>query len=198
MRRLRAAAGLVLLLGLTLVLAGRVPATPDRAPHLRAAAAPAGPVRATADRGPAPEAAPARAGTPDRDTGPGADAGGAAPEAASVAVGPVPGTPDRGSGPGAVAGSVRGPAVDPGGPARGAAAAAGPARGPSCDPGGPGPGRGAGVLPRGGAQEHAQLAAAVRQAPERACPYAAYRAGTPVRGPDLPAPKPVELSVMRV
>ncbi|MFB9589453.1 hypothetical protein [Streptomyces racemochromogenes] len=114
--------------------------------------------------------------------------------------GRAPVTPDRDPARAVAAGVDRAPA--PGtavAAAGGADQAAGPAgeRGPSCDPGGHGHGRGAGVLPRGGVQEHAQLAAG-RYAPEQARPRAASRARVPVRGPDQRAPKPVELSVMRV
>ncbi|MGE7385142.1 hypothetical protein ACQKM2_06535 [Streptomyces sp. NPDC004126] len=130
----RAAAGLVLLLGLALALAGPVRGPVDRGPDPAAVAAPAGAARPTADRGP--------------------------------------------------------------GPGLGVAASGGE-RGPSCDPGGHGQGQGAGVLPRSGGQEHAQLAAG-RYAPGQVRPHAPSRARVHVRGPDQRAPKPVELSVMRV
>ncbi|MFD0354073.1 hypothetical protein ACFVHW_10050 [Streptomyces sp. NPDC127110] len=53
------------------------------------------------------------------------------------------------------------------------------------------------MLPRAGGQEQAQLAAG-RYAPAQPRPHDASRARALVRGPDRSAPKPVELSVMRV
>ncbi|TDU77347.1 hypothetical protein EDD91_4093 [Streptomyces sp. KS 21] len=69
-------------------------------------------------------------------------------------------------------------------------------RGPSCDPGARDRGRAPGVAPRG-AGEHAHSPVG-RPAVEQV-----WGARTPpvrvlVRGPDQPAPGPVELSVMRV
>lgn len=186
--RLRAAAGLVLLLGLTLALAGRVPDTLDRDP----AFAPAEPRQVALDRatGPGAAAAPGR--------GAGADAGGRpAPAAALASAGAERLVPDRGPGPGVAVGLESRAAAATGGSVPGPGAAAGPGgeRGPSCDPGGHG--QGAGVLPWAGGQEHVQLAAG-RYAPAQVRPHDASRARVPVRGPDRPAPKPVELSVMRV
>ncbi|MFF4318688.1 hypothetical protein [Streptomyces sp. NPDC001568] len=78
------------------------------------------------------------------------------------------------------------------------AASAGPAgpRGPSCAPGSPDTGRTPAVPPRAG-QDHAPLPAA-RPAPEVGRPHGTMPVRGPVRGPDRPAPGPVELSVMRV
>ncbi|WP_234318310.1 hypothetical protein [Streptomyces sp. NRRL S-244] len=75
-----------------------------------------------------------------------------------------------------------------------AAAAAG--RGPSCDPGTRDHGQAPGVPPRG-AGEHAH-APVGRPAVEQAWADRAPPVRVLVRGPDQPAPGPVELSVMRV
>ncbi|MFF3019610.1 hypothetical protein [Streptomyces sp. NPDC057939] len=69
-------------------------------------------------------------------------------------------------------------------------------RGPSCAPGAPDTGRTPAVPPRAG-QDHAPLPAA-RPAPEEGRPHGTMPVRGPVRGPDRPAPGPVELSVMRV
>ncbi|MFG2618543.1 hypothetical protein ACGFXC_13080 [Streptomyces sp. NPDC048507] len=84
------------------------------------------------------------------------------------------------------------PAAGPAGPA----VAAVQERGPSCSPGAPGHGAVPAVTVRAG-DGHAQLppgaaAAAVRR------PYAPAHVRVHVRGPDRPAPGPVELSVLRV
>ncbi|MCX4692018.1 hypothetical protein [Streptomyces sp. NBC_01408] len=68
--------------------------------------------------------------------------------------------------------------------------------GPSCAPGGPDHGGLPAVPPRAGG-EHAQLPPA-RAAPEGVRPYGNLPVRVLVRGPDRPAPGPVELSVMRV
>ncbi|MCX5196452.1 hypothetical protein OOK31_21585 [Streptomyces sp. NBC_00249] len=69
-------------------------------------------------------------------------------------------------------------------------------RGPVCDPGGAGHGPAPLLPPRAG-QDHAQLPAARAGAGvER--PQGARPVRVLVRGPDRPAPGPVELSVMRV
>ncbi|MEU9082987.1 hypothetical protein [Streptomyces sp. NPDC048357] len=68
--------------------------------------------------------------------------------------------------------------------------------GPACAPGAPDHGG----LPAGPARaggEHAHVPPA-RPVPEGARPYAAMPVRVLVRGPDRPAPGPVELSVMRV
>lgn len=127
--------------------------------------------------------------------------------------GRVPGTPDRAPDPrpvSALAGAVRA-TVDRGpdlrvaaarGPARAIPGAApravapGGERGPSCDPGGHGHGEEP-VAPTRAVQDHGQLAAG-RPAPEGAWPDRGERVRVPVRGPGQRAPKPVELSVMRV
>ncbi|MFB7463887.1 hypothetical protein ACFCZ1_10370 [Streptomyces sp. NPDC056224] len=69
-------------------------------------------------------------------------------------------------------------------------------RGPSCAPGAPDHGGLPAVPPRTGS-DHAQLPPA-RLCPEAARPYAAAPVRILVRGPDGPAPGPVELSVMRI
>ncbi|MCX5377015.1 hypothetical protein [Streptomyces sp. NBC_00091] len=103
---------------------------------------------------------------------------------------------------------VAGPAVQ--GPAAVTPAAVSPAavssdqgsaghrvRGPACAPGSSGHGPGDPAVPPRAGQEHASVLAA-RPAPEQARPHLALRVRVPVRGPDRPAPGPVELSVLRV
>ncbi|MCY0944727.1 hypothetical protein [Streptomyces antarcticus] len=88
-------------------------------------------------------------------------------------------------------------AVAPASGAVQAAFAAAPGdRGPVCDPGAPGHGGAPAVPARAGA-DHAQAPAA-RPAPEEARPHGTAPVRVPVRGPDRPAPGPVELSVLRV
>ncbi|MFF3860300.1 hypothetical protein [Streptomyces sp. NPDC002209] len=69
-------------------------------------------------------------------------------------------------------------------------------RGPSCDPGTRDRGRAPGVPPRG-AGEHAH-APVGRPAVEQVWGSRTPPVRVLVRGPDQPAPGPVELSVMRV
>ncbi len=69
-------------------------------------------------------------------------------------------------------------------------------RGPSCDPGARDHGQAPGVPPRG-AGEHAH-APVGRTAVEQAWADRVAQVRVLVRGPDQPAPGPVELSVMRV
>ncbi|MEU9372200.1 hypothetical protein AB0D94_00150 [Streptomyces sp. NPDC048255] len=68
--------------------------------------------------------------------------------------------------------------------------------GPACAPGGPDHGGLPAMPPRAGA-EHAQLPPG-RAVPEGARPHGNQPVRVLVRGPDRPAPGPVELSVMRV
>ncbi|MFC9582665.1 hypothetical protein ACFVJ8_07480 [Streptomyces yangpuensis] len=80
-----------------------------------------------------------------------------------------------------------------------AAAAPGPAvrsGGPSCAPGAPDHG-GTPAVPARAGGDHAQVPPG-RPAPPAARPHAGLPVRVPVRGPDRPAPGPVELSVMRV
>ncbi|MFD7839364.1 hypothetical protein [Streptomyces sp. NPDC059761] len=81
-------------------------------------------------------------------------------------------------------------------PAYAVASVASAERGPSCDPGSRDHGRAPGVPPRG-AGEHAH-APVGRPAVEQAWADRAPPVRVLVRGPDQPAPGPVELSVMRV
>ncbi|MFE9464063.1 hypothetical protein ACFYNW_10400 [Streptomyces virginiae] len=67
--------------------------------------------------------------------------------------------------------------------------------GPSCAPASPDRGGAPAVPTRAG--DHAQVPPG-RPVPVAARPYAEPPARVPVRGPDRPAPGPVELSVMRV
>lgn len=69
--------------------------------------------------------------------------------------------------------------------------------GPSCAPAGD-HGRPPAVPPRAGDPGHAHVPAAGRLAADRACDSRAIPVRILVRGPDQPAPGPVELSVMRV
>ncbi|MER5869998.1 hypothetical protein [Streptomyces sp. NPDC002044] len=109
-----------------------------------------------------------------------------------VLAGP-PATAAPGSGPAPVS-----PAVLAGAAASGtvqAAFAAAPGdRGPVCDPGAAG--HGVPAVPARSGADHAQAPAA-RPAPEEARPHGTAPVRVPVRGPDRPAPGPVELSVLR-
>ncbi|MEU9025965.1 hypothetical protein AB0D46_00180 [Streptomyces sp. NPDC048383] len=106
---------------------------------------------------------------------------------------PVPAVPGAGAG---AAVRSAGASVDPRViPAAALADPAGP-RGPSCAPGSPDTGRTPALPPRAG-QDHAPLPAA-RPAPEEGRPHGTMPVRGPVRGPDRPAPGPVELSVMRI
>ncbi|WP_328926448.1 hypothetical protein OG429_18750 [Streptomyces sp. NBC_00190] len=92
--------------------------------------------------------------------------------------------------------AVPGPAAAAPDAARWHVAAVADGRGPSCAPGAPDHGGLPAVPPRTGS-DHAQVP------PARLCPEAARTHGTTpvrilVRGPDGPAPGPVELSVMRI
>ncbi|MFD8980857.1 hypothetical protein [Streptomyces sp. NPDC059564] len=69
-------------------------------------------------------------------------------------------------------------------------------RGPSCAPGAPDHG-GVPALPVRAGAEHAQLPPG-GAVPGAARPYCAAAVRVHVRGPDRPAPGPVELSVLRV
>ncbi|MDK9498722.1 hypothetical protein QEZ40_003923 [Streptomyces katrae] len=186
--RPRAAAVLATLLGMALVLALAL-AAPDRGPGPGAVSAP----------GQVPAAAPA--GRPEAGPGPLPVHGPARPALA----GHLRAAPERGPEQAAGAGPARGPvraaadrsAVAVGFGPSAPTGAEEPGRGPACGPGGQGRGEGAGVLPRAGGPEHAQLAAG-RYAPAQARPHDASRARVLVPGPDQRAPKPVELSVMRV
>ncbi|MFD8146232.1 hypothetical protein [Streptomyces sp. NPDC059708] len=123
------------------------------------------------------QAGPVRAAA-DRDPGPRAHAGPAARAHAAPAA-------RAQAGPGARAGLVEA-----------AFAEAVTARGPVCAPDSGGAGPAPAVPPRAG-QEHA-CAPVARTSPEGVRPPRAECVRVPVRGPDRPAPGPVELSVMRV
>ncbi|MFF5701512.1 hypothetical protein ACFY7H_03255 [Streptomyces sp. NPDC012794] len=88
------------------------------------------------------------------------------------------------------------PAGAAAGPARETAAERLPGRGPACGPDSPGHGPAPAVPPRPG-QDHAAVPPA-RPAPGGERPDRGECVRVPVRGPDRPAPSPVELSVMRV
>uniref|UniRef100_A0AAU2JT50 Uncharacterized protein n=1 Tax=Streptomyces sp. NBC_00049 TaxID=2903617 RepID=A0AAU2JT50_9ACTN len=81
-------------------------------------------------------------------------------------------------------------------PAAFAAHAGARAPGPSCDPAAPDRGAVPVAPPRGG-YDHAQVPVG-RPAPEGVRPHGTMPVRVLVRGPDRPAPGPVELSVMRV
>ncbi|MFE3553690.1 hypothetical protein ACFXKW_02285 [Streptomyces sp. NPDC059193] len=70
--------------------------------------------------------------------------------------------------------------------------------GPSCAPGTGDHGRPPAVPPRAGDPAHGQVPAAGRLSADRAWDCRAIPVRILVRGPDQPAPGPVELSVMRV
>ncbi|MFD6973172.1 hypothetical protein [Streptomyces sp. NPDC059949] len=76
------------------------------------------------------------------------------------------------------------------------AASSGGGGGPACGPGSPDHG-GLPAVPARAVSEHGQLPAG-RPVPEEARPHGAMPVRVLVRGPDRPAPGPVELSVMRV
>ncbi|MCC0097280.1 hypothetical protein K7B10_21315 [Streptomyces flavotricini] len=110
---------------------------------------------------------------------------------------PVPGAVSAsagGSGAASAAASATGPAAAADlAPVRAVASAD---RGPACDPGTRDHGQAPGVPPRG-AGEHAHAPVA-RPAVEQAWADRTAPVRVLVRGPDQPAPGPVELSVMRV
>ncbi|MFE2553259.1 hypothetical protein ACFXGI_32655 [Streptomyces sp. NPDC059355] len=113
--------------------------------------------------------------------------------AVSAAVLPVPGSVSAPV-PGAVSASAVAPAAAPAAAPVHAVAAGD--RGPSCDPGTRDHGQAPGVPPRGGG-EHAH-APVGRPAVEQAWADRVAPVRVLARGPDQPAPGPVELSVMRV
>ncbi|MEU9255828.1 hypothetical protein AB0D66_28790 [Streptomyces sp. NPDC048270] len=87
------------------------------------------------------------------------------------------------------------PAPPPAVPAHAVAYAGG---GPSCAPGPGDHGRPPAVPPRAADPSHAHVPAAGRLAADRAWDCRAIPVRILVRGPDQPAPGPLELSVMRV
>ncbi|APU41483.1 hypothetical protein [Streptomyces sp. TN58] len=127
--------------------------------------------------------APAAAGTVLPDAAPAGTTGRAPLRAEPDAPGAVPG---RSEAPRAVPGSPDAPRVGP--LARGG--------GPSCAPAAPDHG-GTPAVPARAGGDHAQVPPG-RPVPPVARPHAGLPVRAPVRGPDRPAPGPVELSVMRV
>lgn len=113
----------------------------------------------------------------------------AVPAAPTPHSGPLPGAASA-SAAGSAAASAAAPATAP------VHAVASADRGPSCDPGTRDHGQAPGVPPRG-AGEHAH-APVGRTAVEQAWADRVAQVRVLVRGPDQPAPGPVELSVMRV
>ncbi|WP_405702054.1 hypothetical protein [Streptomyces sp. NBC_00069] len=113
----------------------------------------------------------------------------AVPAAPTPHSGPLPGAASA-SASASAAGSAAAPATAP------VHAVASADRGPSCDPGTRDHGQAPGVPPRG-AGEHAH-APVGRTAVEQAWADRVAQVRVLVRGPDQPAPGPVELSVMRV
>ncbi|WP_405448135.1 hypothetical protein [Streptomyces erythrochromogenes] len=193
--------GCAVLAVLAVLLGGTTPAAagpflPDSAPAARAAA-------------------PARSGTPGAlptAAEPPATAVAAAPgavavvPAASAAAG-APGTAAPAPGPAPALSAEAGGAVGraplravPGPPevsdARLVAAAVAGGRGPFCAPAAPDQG-GTPAVPARAGGDHAQVLPG-RPAPPVARPHTGLPVRVPVRGPDRPAPGPLELSVMRL
>ncbi|WP_046777507.1 hypothetical protein [Streptomyces yangpuensis] len=128
-------------------------------------------------------------GAPGTETAPALDparAPGAAPGVRAGAGGTTGRAPLR---------AVQGPPEAPGAP-RAAVAVAVRGGGPSCAPAAPDHG-GTPAVPARAGGDHAQVPPG-RPVPPAARPYAGLPVPAPVRGPDRPAPGPVELSVMRV
>ncbi|MEV7542721.1 hypothetical protein [Streptomyces sp. NPDC089915] len=169
---------------------------------LALALAPAGPLRATADQNPGPRAQAGYAAQAQAASAAQAQPGHAAQAQAGHATEAQAASTAQAQ-PGHAAQAQAAPAAaaqaGPGaraGLVEAAFAEAVPARGPVCVPDSGGAGSAPAVPPRAG-QEHA-CAPVARTSPEGVRPHRAECVRLPVRGPDRPAPGPVELSVMRV